>query len=427
MPKEADPAKKDFDPLQGVGKDGRIQAVERPADLPNPERWRYIPEGRIKPGNVLQRFLVSSFIVPFVFRSGDVGWGGGLAVTDIDFRKQRRREFAGIFLSYSEKGQQNYSMVWRRLLHHRDLEKGGVLLEERSFVRASAGYNKTLTRRFFGFGQGTNESDETSYTDEVVRFDLGMQRTFPDPGDDLLVRAGVRGEFHRLSEGEVGGKPNTKDVFPELFSDADPTQMGWFTAGVAWDTRDSQVNPYGGWRLGADVDAALAQRDGDLGAVYTFTGSKLFEVPGIFHSGGDEDEEHPPTDTLAFGGLAQLTSGDLPFFSQPSLGGSRTLRGFIDGRFRDDALWTLGVEHRFWVFTRGFTIWKHIRVERIGGALFYEAGAVAGNGADLFDSRVRHSYGVSLRATLERTAPFRVDFGFSEDGMNVTARFGLPF
>jgi hypothetical protein len=34
---------------------------------------------------------------------------------------------------------------------------------------------------------------------------------------------------------------------------------------------------------------------------------------------------------------------------------------------------------------------------------------------------------VGLRASLERAAPFRVDVGFSEDGVNVSAGFGLGF
>ena len=66
------------DPYQGMDKSGRIPAVEKPADLPNPERWRYIPEGRLKPGNFFQRFLASSFLIPFVFRNADTGVGGGL-------------------------------------------------------------------------------------------------------------------------------------------------------------------------------------------------------------------------------------------------------------------------------------------------------------------------------------------------------------
>jgi hypothetical protein len=45
---EAGPFK--HDPLQGMEPSGRIPKVALPDDLPNPERWRYLPEGRIKPG-----------------------------------------------------------------------------------------------------------------------------------------------------------------------------------------------------------------------------------------------------------------------------------------------------------------------------------------------------------------------------------------
>ncbi|MGH2394872.1 MAG: hypothetical protein ACRDGH_15520, partial [Candidatus Limnocylindria bacterium] len=55
------------DPLQGMEPSGRIPKVPLPDDLPNPERWRYLPEGRIKPGNVFERFLVSSFVAPQFF------------------------------------------------------------------------------------------------------------------------------------------------------------------------------------------------------------------------------------------------------------------------------------------------------------------------------------------------------------------------
>ena len=86
-----------------------------------------------------------------------------------------------------------------------------------------------------------------------------------------------------------------------------------------------------------------------------------------------------------------------------------------------------GVEYRFWVIPRGFTVWRHIRVERIGLAPFYEVGHVAEDGIELFSERVRQSYGVGIRATLERAAIFRADFGFSEEGMNISAGFGLSF
>jgi hypothetical protein len=418
-----------FDPLQGIDPDGRIPAILRPPDLPNPERWRYIPEGRLKPGNVFQRFLVSSMIAPFVFYDSDVGVGFGVALVDIDFRQQRRREFAGAFLSYTTEGQQNYTFVWRRWLHHIELPDGGILQEERSLLRAAGGYERSLTRRFFGLGPKTHESDETSYRDSVGFLELGIDYALPDPGGDLVLSAGASGEWHDLGPGHVEGEPNTGDVYPDLFGPADPAALGFLHAGLRWDTRDSQVNPYRGWWAGGNVDAALLQGDGDVGAVWTLSGGRIFAVPGIFHSGGDPGEEHPPTDTLVIGLRSQLSSGELPFFELPSLGGSNYHRGYIAGRWRDDASWVLTVEHRFWLLPRGFPIpfTDTIRVERVGAALFYEAGAVADDFPSLFKSRVRSSYGFGIRATLERAAPFRVDIGFSGDGVNVSAGFGLSF
>ena len=53
-----------YDPYRGMDADGRIPKIDKSAYVSQPERWRYIPEGRIKPGNFLQRFLVSSFAIP---------------------------------------------------------------------------------------------------------------------------------------------------------------------------------------------------------------------------------------------------------------------------------------------------------------------------------------------------------------------------
>jgi hypothetical protein len=134
------------DPLQGMEPSGRIPKVELPDDVPNPERWRYLPEGRIKPGNFFERLLVSSFIAPQFFYEQDIGAGAGIAITDIDFRGQRRQEFLGAFLSYTTEGQQKYRLIWRRWLHHRDLPEGGVIVEERSRVGAGGGDHDLHTR-----------------------------------------------------------------------------------------------------------------------------------------------------------------------------------------------------------------------------------------------------------------------------------------
>ncbi len=416
-----------YDPYRGVDENGRIPKIDKSALVAKPERWRYIPEGRLKPGGFFQRFLVSSFLFPIFFANSDVGAGLGMAFTDIDFRAQRRREFMGMFLSYTTKGQQNYVFRWQRWLKHREVPGGGMLQEERSFVGVSGGYRKTLTRRFFGIGPSTKERQETSYTDQIVFLDLGLSQSLKGSFEDVVLELGVRGEHHWLSKGEVGDAGQTNREFPQLFAEADPYGLGWLGGGIRWDTRDSQRNPYRGTVLGARVDAALLQNDGNRGVIYRLFGDQLIPVPGLFHNGGGEDEEHPPTDTIALHVESQLSSGDLPFFARPTLGGNRALRGYIAGRWRDDAAWEAATEYRVWVFPRGFTIWRHLRIERLGLAAFYEVGSVAESGVELFQERIRHSYGVSGRFTMERAAIFRADFGFSEDGFNFSAGFGLPF
>jgi hypothetical protein len=415
------------DPLQGMEPSGRIPKVPLPDDLPNPERWRYLPEGRIKPGNVVERFLVSSFVAPQFFYEQDIGAGAGIALTDIDFRDQRRQEFLGAFFSYTTEGQQKYRLIWRRWLHHRNHPAGGVLVEERSRIDAFGGYEKSLTRRFFGLGPDTHANDETSYTDEVTDLGARGELALPRAGGDWVASVGARGEHHNLAPGRVSGQPTTNEVFPELFADGDGVTSLTLSAGLRYDTRDSQHQPHAGWQLGLFVDAPLWQSTGDTGAVATAYANLAFPLPPLFHRGGDDREEHPPTDTLALSLFVQGSAGDLPFYERPSLGGTETLRGYIANRFTDNSAWHAAAEYRFWIVPRGFALTDMIRIERIGMALFYEAGTVADRLDDLVAARVHTSYGLGMRFSLERTAVFRADVGFSKEDVNITVSFGLPF
>jgi len=128
-----------------------------------------------------------------------------------------------------------------------------------------------------------------------------------------------------------------------------------------------------------------------------------------------------------FGFRALVAAGDLPFYSLPFLGGREGLRGYIAGRFRDRASWYGSAEYRFWVLQRGFGIGKTFRIERVGLAAFYGIGSVAENFGGLFESRLLHSYGFGVIFSIERLFPFRMDFGFSSEGFQITARAGLTF
>lgn len=427
---QASPEKKAkiaYNPFAGMEKDGRIPKKSLPDDIKNPGRWRYVPEGRIKPGDMIDRLFVSSFVTPIVFYEQDIGVGGGIALTDIDFRQQRRSEFAGIFLSYTTEGQQRYSMVWQRWLNHREIEGGGIAFEERSFLRGRGGYAKTLTVRFFGLGPDTTADDETSYTDEATYAGVMVQQSFPRPGDNAVYQLGINAEHHNLSPGYVSSVPSTDEAHPLLIEFGDDYDILILNGMLRYDTRDSQHTPYKGGLIQLSVDGIPLQSSNRAAATTALEGNWIFKVPGLLHDNGDALEEHPPTDAVALGAFINATHGDLPFWALPSLGGRNTLRGYIQNRFTDKAAWHATGEYRIWVVPRGFTVTDAIRVERVGMALFYDIGTVGGSVDDLFSSTIHDSYGASLRFSLERTAIFRADLGFSDEGMNFTFAYGLSF
>jgi hypothetical protein len=415
-----------YDPLRGMDADGRIPKPPIPDDIQNPERWRYTPEARMKPGNLLERFLVSSFVSPILFREEDIGFGGGVALTDVDFRNQRYREFANVLLTYSEEGQQAYRINWQRWLNYRELPGGGVLREERSRLYGRAGYEKTLTRRFFGFGSRTREDDETSYTEELTAAGFGVRVSLPDPGSDWVLRSDLQLEHHGISRGRVSDIPSTEQVFAAEVEDGDDLDQAWLLNSFGWDTRDSLHQPYEGSRLGISANVAYGT-GGECGAILGVDAQHVFALPPLLHRGAVGREENPPTDVLAIGGFVQDTAGELPWYSLPTLGGTHTLRGFIQNRFTDRAAAHAAVEYRVNLIPRGIAFTDTVRIERIGLGVFYEGGTVADGIEDLHDGRYLDSYGLGFRVAFSREAVFRIDWGFSDDGANFTLAFGNSF
>lgn len=415
-----------YDPHAGLDADGRIPKVQLPDGLPNPERWRYTPPGRIKPGSVFDRFLVSSFITPLLFREEDIGFGGGFALTDVDFRSRRYSEFANIVGTYSAEGQQAYRVFWQKWLEHRELPNGGIVREERNRLFARAGYEKTLTRRFYGLGSQTQPTDETSYTEELTTIGFGARVSLPDLHSDWLLHAGLRAEHHGLSPGRVEDVPSSEQVFPEFVAAGDGEDQLWLTTDIAWDTRDSLHQPYRGGRVGVGADTAWGS-GGDFGALVGVDAQLVVPMPALLHRGGDQSEENPPTDVIAISGFVRDTVGELPFYSLPTLGGSDTLRGYIGNRFTDRAAAHCAVEYRIGIVPRGVVFTETIRIERIGIGVFYEGGTVASGAEDLHQGRYLDSYGMGLRVAFSREATFRIDIGYGDEGSNFTIAFGNSF
>ena len=96
-----------------------------------------------------------------------------------------------------------------------------------------------------------------------------------------------------------------------------------------------------------------------------------------------------------------------PFYLLPTLGGSRSLRGYEDYRFRDRNLLLLNAEYRWRVFGA------------LDGAIFYDGGKVEPRFRDLDITHLKSSYGLGFRFHSGDTTVFRLDIGRSREGTRV--------
>jgi surface antigen Omp85-like protein len=107
---------------------------------------------------------------------------------------------------------------------------------------------------------------------------------------------------------------------------------------------------------------------------------------------------------------------EVPFFMQPTLGGSRTLRGLKDYRFRDRSVFYLNAEYRWEAFSA------------LDMALFTDFGTVAPRVSDLDFGALKRSYGIGLRFNTASNVFFRVDIATGAgEGIHYHLKFSNAF
>ena len=101
----------------------------------------------------------------------------------------------------------------------------------------------------------------------------------------------------------------------------------------------------------------------------------------------------------------------VPFYYQPTLGGSQQLRGFREFRFRDQNSLVMSAESR----------WEASWM--LDAAVFVDAGKVAPRRGDLNLRDLDASYGVGLRVHSNSAFVARLDLAFSREGFIPLLRF----
>ena len=123
---------------------------------------------------------------------------------------------------------------------------------------------------------------------------------------------------------------------------------------------------------------------------------------------------------LAFRGLASFSDPragqTVPFYFQPTLGGSHSLRGFNDFRLRDRHLVLLQAEYRWELFPA------------LDAVLFYDTGKVASIRREINFKDFESNWGTGFRIGTDSGVFFRVDWALgSRDGQHLMFKFSNVF
>jgi hemolysin activation/secretion protein len=122
---------------------------------------------------------------------------------------------------------------------------------------------------------------------------------------------------------------------------------------------------------------------------------------------------------LAFRAMTQLSWADaghrIPFYMQPTLGGSDDLRGFRPYRFYDNNMVLLNGEYRWEV------------APALDMALFVDAGKVFSRPGDISLSKLEKAGGLGFRFKNRDGVVVRLDAGVSNEGVQVWFKFSPPF
>jgi|WetSurSiteA1Bulk_404760.scaffolds.fasta_scaffold04980_3 outer membrane protein assembly factor BamA len=105
----------------------------------------------------------------------------------------------------------------------------------------------------------------------------------------------------------------------------------------------------------------------------------------------------------------------VPFYMQPTLGGSSDLRGYRRYRFYDDNSFLMSAEYRWEVFTL------------MDAAVFADAGKVFHKDGDFNLEKIESDAGFGLRFKSREAVAFRIDTAFSQEGFGLWVTFDHAF
>ena len=248
--------------------------------------------------------------------------------------------------------------------------------------------------RYYGNGNATSDEETYDVTFPRVRAEF-TRRVWRQ------IYGGIKysyDDFH-ITRVENGGILDQKLVAG--FAGGRISGLG---AIVKWDTRNSVFYPTKGWY----IEGSYLRFGKSIGSNYVYD---MNWVDARKYIGFKKDR------VLAVQVYARLSQGAVPFFHLSQMGGNQRMRGYLEGRYRDQQLIGWQFEYRTHVF------W------RIGLVAFAGNAVVADRIAHLEAKYLRTTAGGGLRFQIdqERKINLRIDYAFSRESSGFYITIGEAF
>lgn len=259
---------------------------------------------------------------------------------------------------------------------------------------------------YFGLGRDTAAADRVSFTlrgsDTFAQLQGRRAGWFVVRG-----RAGV--QRFDVARGRDGRFPSLEARFTDATAPglADTPTLRYVETSAGVDTRDQPGNTRGGGLYTVALGAYRGGPGGDFD--FTRIDVKLLHVFPIF------DKKRGITLHALASRIDPSGDARVPFFLMPTVGGSDSLRGYRDFRFRDAAAVNLNAEYRWEAFSA------------LDLALFVDAGDVGPAWRSIVGSRLRSSWGLGLRVNTNRRVFLRIDVAGGREGPRVWTSLSAPF
>ena len=353
---------------------------------------------------------IKRYINSFIQDTSDVSRPEFIAYPIIAYTPETNWEFgaSGLLLFYSKRDTLNrLSEIVAQGFYTIENQYGGFLEhalysdKDKWFFLGNVKF-QSFPVSFYGTGMDASLQDEQKV--EAVQF-LLKERVLRKVTRNFY--AGLEFELNRTDE-VIFSDPDLLQQELNLYGTEGSTNLG-LGFGLLVDTRHNVLNV----RDGYFSEFAVLNYSRSLGSDFNFTylvsDSRYFKTVR-------------KNQVFAMQALGQFSFGNVPFNQLPQMGGPNLMRGYYQGRFRDNNHLAAQIEYRFLPLPLGFS-------KRIGAAVFASTGTVFSSSERIELRDFRGAIGGGLRFLLfpKKDIFVRADFALTREGNGFYLYIGEAF